>query len=312
MFLGDSMNIKSLLIVGGLVSFCAPATLAQDIVALPAAEASIQIEALTEEAKGGDVSSAFKLAKLLVNEQHYGKAEPWLRFAFFKGNGRAALSLYDLHVAGHLELEDATKIRDIGLMMVQDNASKDALGSSALVLARHYMKGQYGPADYQKALYWLRESHIKGNVKATYMLGNFYMDGLLHSSMPRKALHYYDIAAGKGFADAIYELAVAHHTGIGRKKDIDSAIQYYQKAADQGHVRAMRDLASIYSYDLPDQEKRKSWLERAAALQDIDAHYYLGEMIEGTDPERAIFHYKKASEQKMHMARVKLEDIKAK
>jgi TPR repeat protein len=261
---------------------------------------------LTKEAKSGSAGAGYELANLYAEQKNYKDAEKWYRFALYKGEGRAAISLYDLNNSGALKVEDAEAIKKYGITLIEQSAAKGG-GSAAMNLAFIYLYGEGGTKDYDKAHDWFIAAENAGKPMASYQLGILYSNGLHFEISPRLAFHYFEKAAAAGIAPATRQVAIAYHTGIGAAKDIDKAITCYERAAKQGDMLAMRDLGNIYRFERPDMGQSAAWLEKAAEKGDADAHYILGMTKKNSNPGAARAHFLAAAKQKHHLARIEVD-----
>jgi uncharacterized protein len=253
----------------------------------------VDIAALEHEAQAGSPSAAYSVANEYARIGKYPEAEKWYRFALYKGEGRAALGLYELFAAKAIKLDDAENIRNYGLNLMEEGA-KSGGGGAAMNLATLYLYGQGSTKDYEKAREWFLLAEAADKPMASYELGIMYSNALYFEVAPRKAFHYFEKAAAAGIAPATRQVAIAYHTGIGAAKDLDKAITCYTRAADQGDMLAMRDLGNIYRIDRPDSGQSSAWYQKAANLGDPDSLYMLGR-------------YQEAAKKKHHLSRVIVE-----
>ncbi len=249
--------------------------------------------ALEKDAQAGSAPAAFDLANEFARLKKFPEAEKWYRFALYKGDGRSALGLYDLHTTGSIKLENPEKIKSYGLNLMQESAKKGS-GGAAMNLAMLYLYGQGMAKDYNKAIEWLMIAEADKKPMASYELGLLYSNGLAMDTSPRRAFHYFEKAAAAGIAPATRQVAIAYHTGIGAEKNLDKAITCYTRAADQGDVLAMRDLGNIYKLERVRGGSSEAWYRKAADLGDADSQYMLGR-------------YQEAAKQKHHMSRMIVE-----
>ncbi len=251
------------------------------------------VAALEKQAQAGSAAAAFDLANEYIRLKKFPEAEKWHRFALYKGEGRSALALFDLHTAGSIKLENPDKIKSYGLNLMQEGASKGS-GGAAMNLAMLYLYGQGVEKNYDKAREWLLIAEADKKPMASYELGLFYSNGLATDTSPRRAFHYFEKAAAAGIAPATRQVAIAYHIGIGAEKNLDKAIICYTRAANQGDVLAMRDLGNIYRLERVGAGSSEGWYRKAADLGDADSQYMTGR-------------YQDAAKQKHHLARVQVD-----
>ncbi|MCK5285081.1 MAG: sel1 repeat family protein [Alphaproteobacteria bacterium] len=269
--------------------------------------ANADMKLLLSEAENGSGSSAISLADEYIILKDYKQAEHWYRFALYKLEGKAALSLYKLHKEGHIMLKDPEEIKKYGFDLMIQNA-ENGHGSDALSLGHFYMYGKYTKKDYDLAHRWFLAAEKAGKPMASYQLGISYINGLYQNISYRTAIRYFEKASNAGIFRATRQIAIAYHTGIGKSKNIDKAIEYYTKAAEQGDIFAMRDLGNIYGRERPDRALQKSWLEKSAAHNNADANYYLGVFYKKINPVKSKKHFKSASDMKHHLARIEIDE----
>ncbi len=294
--------MKYLLIICCIFVLAIPAQ-AEDIIifATPEEMAELQVKI-----QNGKDSAALKLANEYVKREQYAKAEKWYRYALLKDIGRAAIELYALHKDGAITLDDPTLMRDLGVGMLENEAANGD-GSSALYLGVMYLQGDYIDTDYAQANSWFLAAEQQSKPMASYHLGMGYINGLHKLHSPRKAIHHFKKASAGGHGDASHHVALAYHTGIGAAQNKEQAFAYYKKGAQQGSAKAMRDLAHFYKTEYNDTANYENWMKRAAALADLDAHYFLGQLYESSNPAASVKHYKAAASQKHHLSRLKVD-----
>ncbi len=93
------------------------------------------------------------------------------------------------------------------------------------------------------------------------------------SWMPvNKAFYFYKNEAVKGNMDASFYLGEMYELGVGTKMDMKKAEYYYLIAAKKGHVAAQSSLGYIYANEWgsvsKNEEKAKYWYKKAAAQGD--------------------------------------------
>jgi hypothetical protein len=98
-----------------------------------------------------------------------------------------------------------------------------------------FTNDQFGPPDFEQAVYWYKQAARQGHVLAQYNLGHQYL------------------------------------TGVGVEKNESSAMQWWLEAAKQDHALAQFNVGRAYylGIGLPeDQEQSRYWFERAAFNQE--------------------------------------------
>jgi len=232
-----------------------------------------QFDRLLTDAKAGSIKAAVELGEAYEVKKNFSEAEKWYRFAFFKDDPMGALHLYDMNKNGYVVIQNAEKLKNIGLKLLKKSADKGD-GGSALDLGHFYLFGKYLDGDYTLAHHYFMVAHRVGKPMASYRLGMSYLEGLYHNINANKAMYYLQTASDAGIGRASRQIAIAHHLGIGKPKNIDRAIEYYTKAASEGEGLAMRDLANIYNHEFNDPNLHEKWLLEAVKFDVSDAHYY--------------------------------------
>lgn len=277
-----------------------------DVPGVQKAIVPVDVVALEQQASAGTVDAALALAHEYVALKNYVAAEKWYRFVLYKGDGRGALGLYDMTVAGQAVIPDIETTRQYGFNLIEEDAKKSN-GGSAMALGEFYLYGKYVKADYEKAREWFVVAETAGKPMAAYQLGMLYSNGLYYDSLPSVALHHFEKAAAAGLGAATRQVAIAYHTGIGVTKNLDDAITCYMRSAAQGDMLAMRDLGNVYRFERPNAGLAESWLAKAAYLGDPDAHYILGDMFRSSRPQEARQHFMAAAKIKHHLSRVEVD-----
>lgn len=216
------------------------------------------------------------------------------------------------------------------------------------ILGKRYVEDFDVPKDAAKALEWYLKSAALGNAKVQINLGDMYAEGRGVSKDEAKAFEWYQKAAAQGNAEAQFRLAGMYFNGEGVPKDDAKAFEWVQKAATQGHAErfvankrrasalcrgkqriigrpgvffdvdvcaeAQFALGMMYfkGVGVPkDDAKAVEWLQKAAALGNVDAQKKLGMMyVIGfgvpKDAAKAFEWYQKAAAQGDAEAQVRL------
>ncbi|MHB1269188.1 MAG: tetratricopeptide repeat protein [Acidithiobacillus ferriphilus] len=117
--------------------------------------------------------------------------------------------------------------------------------------------------NYPKALYWYRQSAIKGNAEGEYELGYFLSTGPdVPHDLP-KAIAWLHKAEAQKDGVAAYFLAYLHRHGIGFPKSTSVALQDDMRAARDGYSQAAFALQKMYKDGLDgvsqDPQKAVYW-----------------------------------------------------
>ncbi|KAI9339329.1 hypothetical protein BDR26DRAFT_820927 [Obelidium mucronatum] len=195
------------------------------------------LQALVDEANGGDAASQFKLG---------------LKFDSSFGSPTA-----DDKQALHWYLEAAKQ----GHSEAQNN------------LAVMYDRGQGTQQSYSEAFKWYTLAADQDERQAQFNLAFLYEKARgLTGHNYGKAKAYYEKAAQAGHTGAKVRLGLMfEHGKVSEKKDLESAIRLFTEAAEKGDIQAQDILGRIYS-DQKDFARAIEWSLKAAS-QD----YLLGE-----------------------------------
>ena len=140
----------------------------------------------------------------------------------------------------------------------------------------------YDISDYAEAAKLLRPLAEKGNATAQFLMGQIFFFGLGVERDDARAASWYAGAARAGNAEAQYRLGYLHATGQGLAYDAAAAERYWTAAAGKGHRGAIVALSDFYHeglYRRTDEVLARKWLNRAAAIGDIEAMYKLGRRL---------------------------------
>ena len=188
--------------------------------------------------------------------------------------------------------------------------------------------------DYQKYLYWLRQSAengctkawyllamdsnnnkeafkwclksaIIGNIHAQNLLGNFYYGGTGCKKDIKKALKWYKISAKHNEDLAQESLGYMYEKGKRVKQNYKKAIYWYRKSTKQNNEYAQYNLGYLYEKGRGVKQNYKKALEwyKQSAINDFpDAQYRLGYFYEkgkGTKKnlEKALEWYKQSADE---------------
>ena len=104
-----------------------------------------------------------------------------------------------------------------------------------------YANGKGVPRDFKKAASWYKKSADKGDITATWLLGELYEKG---EGLPlyQRAAERTDIIG----APAMTRLGRLYEKGLGCPKDTAKAKELYKKAVQAGYEEAKADLARLH------------------------------------------------------------------
>ena len=168
---------------------------------------------------------------------------------------------------------------------------------SQYALGGQYQRGQGVEQSYEQAvaLYTqAAENTARPNAYAQYQLGNLYKEGLGVTVDPKQSAKWYAMAyqsflkMEQSIADdkLYYRLGSMNLNGIGTVQNLAIAKDYLEKAAALGNVDAKYGLGKLHLLEDPeiyDPTKAMAYLEEAAENDHSYAQYKLGKLlIEGT------------------------------
>ena len=168
---------------------------------------------------------------------------------------------------------------------------------SQYALGGQYQRGQGVEQSYEQAvaLYTqAAENTARPNAYAQYQLGNLYKEGLGVTVDPKQSAKWYAMAyqsflkMEQSMADdkLYYRLGSMNLNGIGTVQNLAIAKDYLEKAAALGNVDAKYGLGKLHLLEDPetyDPAKAIAYLEEAAENDHSNAQYKLGKLlIEGT------------------------------
>ncbi len=204
------------------------------------AKSSIDIQALKQDARRGDVNAQVSLGACYylgeVVAQSYPEAVKWYRKAAAQGNASAQYLLGSCY---------------------------------------HYGKGV--AQSYPEAVKWYRKAADQGDANAQYALGCCYHNGEGVAQSYSEAVRWYRKAAEQGNANAQFDLAICYGHGQGVTENAFEALKWLGKAAEQGHVEAKKLLVKLeeaLSETLVD-EARAVYKKQLKALEQNDFYSYL-------------------------------------
>ncbi|KAI9339328.1 hypothetical protein BDR26DRAFT_862238 [Obelidium mucronatum] len=256
-----------------------PINMSELIKALPSISSlttvSDPLQALEDDAKGGDAASQFRMG--LRFDSNFGSptADDKLAFEWY--------------------------------LKAAENGHAEAQTRSAVM----YENGRGIPESVPKALHWYTQAADNGELEAQFNLAFLYekRKGLLIPNFV-KAKEYYKRAAEAGHTGAKVRLGLIFEQGRpGVDKDEDLAIELFTEAAEKGDILAHDTLGRFYS-DKKNFREAMEWSRKAASQNHVRGEhsmaisqsqcrlanlYYLGF---GTQQNyrKAFYWYKKASE----------------
>ena len=164
---------------------------------------------------------------------------------------------------------------------------------SQYALGGQYQRGQGVEQSYEQAvaLYTqAAENTSRPNAYAQYQLGNLYKEGLGVAVDPKQSAKWYAMAyqsflkMEQSMADdkLYYRLGSMNLNGIGTEQNLEVAKDYLEKAAALGNVDAKYGLGKLHLLEDPetyDPAKAVAYLEEAAENDHSYAQYKLGKLL---------------------------------
>lgn len=133
---------------------------------------------------------------------------------------------------------------------------------------RGYLDLQNG--NYEKAFANLVKAHNKGNVDATYWVGECYFSGWGVEIDEKKGFDLIQSAANKGQKDACYVMGVVYCNGLESqhlsiKSNLNRGMEWLKIASNKNHPEAQWLLGDLY-YVNADKETAFAWYSKSASL----------------------------------------------
>lgn len=127
-----------------------------------------------------------------------------------------------------------------------------------------------------------------------------------------EAFRYYLLSSKKGFRLAQESLAMLYYKGRGVERSVKQAIYWYTIAANQGSDQALKHLAAmILRFEIPGKTRSDAGVlfHRGALLGDFESQRSLAYMYYPSNPEKALFWYKKAALQNCSQSQLMISRI---
>lgn len=237
-------------------------------------------------AQKGDSDAQFIIGTLYLDgngvEQNYYEAVEWLQKSVNQGNTKGLYPLGWCNQFGKGKEIDKREALRLYKMAVEDpNIINDYKSSAQFQIGRLYQEGDGIKQDFNKALYWYKQSAQNGSVDAQFCLGECYRLGLGTSQDYKEALKWYKKAAEQDYILAIINIGVCLQYGQGCEKNLEQAVQYYKKAADLGDAIAQYNLGLCYQIgEGVDQNNKMAfyYINQSANGGDETAMLALGDM----------------------------------
>lgn len=193
-------------------------------------------------------------------------------------------------------------IEDIPYWCQQFTMASKGKIEAILEIAQLYKEQQFS----QEAQEWLEMGVKLNSVEAMYRLGNFYFETIEGQEGERKAFQLYERAAYLGHPDAMNNLADMYLNGEGTEVDEACAFEWFEQAAKQHVVEAQFTLGIMCEQGLGtavNEQRAMAYYEASAvggyeeAQYRMGMIYFLGELGQVQNIERAISWFSKAAQQ---------------
>ncbi|QDH17117.1 tetratricopeptide repeat protein [Swingsia samuiensis] len=233
-------------------------------------------------------------------EQHYGRAETWLRRAALNADAESAALLGDLYANGGELPPNIVEAAKWYRLAAEQNHS-----GAARALGILFLTGKGVHRDPDAATHWFQVAAAAGDVKAAADFGNLLLTGAGASEEEKNALKKsFEEAAAKGDLVGAFNLGVCLSEGVGSSSDEREAVEWMKKAAE-GVVNAQywygRMLLEGRGVE-PDPKEAFLWIEKAAEAGMDEAQVALAQLlvtgqVDGIkDHVRAFGYYRRAAE----------------
>lgn len=114
-----------------------------------------------------------------------------------------------------------------------------------------FTNDQFGPPDFEQAVYWYKQAARQGHVLAQYNLGHQYLTGLgVHQSKP-DAMKWWLEAAKQDHALAQFNIGRAYYLGIGLQEDHGESKYWFERAASKLEPKSIDILKQLGWWDGP-------------------------------------------------------------
>ena len=179
-----------------------------DVLGLPRADSTVDVQTLLHRAERGDPRASFLLGT---------------RYA----SGRAGVR------------DDSEAVRWF------TRAAEAGLAEAQYNLGIMYANGRGVASNMQRAAHWYEQAAKQGVVEAQYNLGTLYSVGLGVEKNQQTAADWLLRAARKGLTEAEYNLGVLYEHGRGVRVDANAAMEWYSRAAKKGYEPAKQRLLEL-------------------------------------------------------------------
>ncbi len=112
-----------------------------------------------------------------------------------------------------------------------------------------FTNDQFGPPDFEQAVYWYKQAARQGHVLAQYNLGHQYLTGVGVEKSDASAMEWWLKAADQDHALAQFNVGRAYYLGIGLKEDHSESKYWFERAAANQEPKSIDILKQLGWYD---------------------------------------------------------------
>ncbi|KAG9291215.1 hypothetical protein G9A89_021717 [Geosiphon pyriformis] len=154
-------------------------------------------------------------------------------------------------------------------------------------------------SDHDQAFYWFQKSALNGCATAEGWVGACYEHG--HGTLKNRenAFVWYTHSANDGDGWGMYKLGYCYARAIGTPQDKLLAEHWFRRSAEAANRTGQRMLASFLldKEDKNDHEEALIWLQKSAEQGELTSQKMLGDYYMETEDKRAVYWYRKASDE---------------
>ncbi len=112
-----------------------------------------------------------------------------------------------------------------------------------------FTNDQFGPPDFEQAVYWYKQAARQGHVLAQYNLGHQYLTGIGVEKSDASAMEWWLKAADQDHALAQFNVGRAYYLGIGLNEDHSESKYWFERAAANQEPKSIDILKQLGWYD---------------------------------------------------------------
>lgn len=134
-----------------------------------------------------------------------------------------------------------------------------------------FTNDQFGPPDFEQAVYWYTQSARQGNVLAQYNLGHQYLTGVGVAKSEESAMKWWLLAADQDHALAQFNIGRAYYLGIGLNEDHEQSKYWFERAAANQEPKSIDILKQLGWNDSSQLAGATPPANNTAAVDDINS-----------------------------------------